>query len=386
MKKEEYTHWQLLMRVLTGEWPEDHPDFVAWLEEDKKHIALYEDLKNGKTSEGISFDTGRMYKQIERQLFHRSKRRLYTHIGYAAAVALILCVLTVFYQYQAHDNQPALVEVMDVDSIVPGSKKAQLVLADGTKVGLDKSFELTSTTKITNDTVGRIVYFPQPPIEANKKPETHRIEVPLGGEYELKLGDGTQVYLNSGSSLTYPSFFEGDVREVILSGEAYFDVAKSDRKFSVITEDAVILVHGTSFNLCAYKEEEDVNATLVTGRIQMITKTDENSGDIHSLIPGQNLTFNKTSHKVQVENVDTELYTAWIRGEYIFRNQPLEEIFNKLSKWYNFSIAFDSPAMKQLRFTGSVEKKRPIEYLLNQIKQVTNLKFEQHGNMIQAYY
>ncbi|WP_369793897.1 FecR family protein [Prevotella sp. 10(H)] len=206
--------------------------------------------------------------------------------------------------------------------------------------------------------------------------------MPVGGEYELKLEDGTKVYLNSGTKLTYPSQFNEDKRTVSLTGEAYFDVANNGQPFIVHTNDVDIKVLGTSFNVSAYKEDSFVNTTLINGKVQVKVNSNHSFFDMN---PGYNLAFQKETGKVVNAKVDTELYTAWRKGEFFFKGQTLDQIFAKLSRWYDFTVEYQDPDIRYERFTGGCDKHNPIDVFLKQIELVTNIKHTKNGSRITVY-
>ena len=182
--------------------------------------------------------------------------------------------------------------------------------------------------------------------------------------------------------LVFPSHFDGETRQVELTGEAYFEVKKDSRQFIVQTEKTQIKVLGTSFNVNAYQNEESENTTLVEGSVQIVTIGNEKT---HILTPGSNFNINKSSDEISIREVDTSIYTAWINGEFIFRNQPLNTIFNQLSRWYDFDIEYENPSIQSMRFTGSAMKAYPLDYFLNQIKTVTNIKYRKEGGKVILY-
>ncbi len=377
--------WELLMKVLSGELPESDPDFVSWLAEDEENQKLYKSLTTPDRKDTRLFNTKKMYRKVESELFGKPAGKSIHNIWLKYAVAASILALLSFSAYYLIDKQKDKNFIAQAESssvpIEPGSKKALLVMGDGSSLELKDEFQLEKDngTVIKNDTFG-IVSFQQH--EQKAKPEYHSIKVPLGGEYELKLADGTHVFINSGSILKFPSFFDGKERRVELEGEAYFEVEKSEYPFIVTIQNNEIEVLGTSFNVSAYNEDLSLNATLVTGSILMKTASNDKGYQLH---PGQNLNLDKISEQVKIENVDTEIYTAWIRGEYIFRNQPMGDILERLSKWYDFEMKFENMEIKKMRFTGSVNKKRPLRYFLHQIQEVTNIKFNEYGNMIEVY-
>lgn len=388
--KNDYEKWELLLRVLTGELSEDSPIFQSWLAQSEENKELYQSLKDQNSDENRMFDLDRMYKNIAESLSFVSeekekKKRTLTQrmpkwMKYASAAAVFLISASIFFW----TNKPDKINIAQVDNaeiIEPGGKKARLILADGKTLDLTNNFNIEKQdgTIIVNESEGGLSY----ERKSDKiKPEYHTIEVPIGGEYQLRLDDGTKVYLNSGTRLRYPSYFEGKERNVELEGEAYFEVTKNNNPFIVHTSNLDIKVLGTSFNISAYEEDSQVNATLVNGKVQVLTK---HNTSVYDLTPGYNLNYQKGSNAVTTQKVDVEFYIAWVRGEFIFNNQNLEDILTQLSRWYDFSVEYEDPSLRNMKFTGGAEKKRSISYMLKQIELVTNIKFKEDGKRIIIY-
>lgn len=263
-----------------------------------------------------------------------------------------------------------------------GSTNAYLQSSRGQSIDLSETFQIEKEDGaiISNDTLG-IVSFEKNNSDV-KEIESHTIYVPKGGEYELILADGSRVHLNSETHLTFPSYFDGDRRQVELTGEAFFEIKKSSRPFIVQTASMHIEVLGTTFNVSAYQDELFTNTTLVEGSVRVYTQNEDSS---FSLKPGDNLHMDKVSNDVFIQKVNTDIYTAWVKGEFMFRNQPLNDIFTQLARWYDFTIEYEDPAIRDMKFTGSAEKVRSLDYLLTLIGSVTNLKYRQNGNHIIMY-
>ena len=175
----------------------------------------------------------------------------------------------------------------------------------------------------------------------------------------LTLPDGTLVFLNSESTLSYPSRFDGDTRNVNLQGEAYFEVAKNpEKKFIVSTPHrSQIEVLGTHFNVEAYEKENRVSATLVEGKIGFIYKCDNASKKV-LMTPGQKLVYDSKDSKVQLHATSGESEIAWKEGKIIFRNTPLEEGLRMLEKRYNVEFIIKNNRLKGDSFTGAFTKQR----------------------------
>lgn len=378
--KEKDIPWELLMRVLSGELSEDDPEFVMWLCEDDENPDLFRSLTDLQSQDAGLFDSEGMYKEIEKVLFRKKRFFSYYWLKYVAVAILLIASSAFIFFYSSRTDQ-VQTTAQSLDNPVVDSKMARLKLADGSFIELSEGFQVTREdgTVISNATTGSLV------LNAGSakavQPEYHTIEVPIGGEYELQLSDGTHVYINSGSSLYFPSFFNEDTRHVKLTGEAYFEVKKDKdgKPFVVDVNDAAIWVFGTSFNVSAYKENKGIDATLVSGNIKM--KITDN-GEGYQVYPGQNLHYNRNNQSVNIENVDTDIYTAWMRGEFVFNNKRLEDIMNQLSRWYDFEIQYQDESLKNLRFTGAAKKTRSLDYVIYQIESVINIKFNADGNMV----
>jgi len=175
------------------------------------------------------------------------------------------------------------------------------------------------------------------------------ISVPYGGKTNITLPDGSVVWINSASSLSYPSEFGGK-RLVSLSGEAYFDVTKSKKPFVILTDFGEVEVKGTSFNVQAY-ENETLQATLVSGSV--LVREPVNKKEV-LLSPGQQARI--VDGKLVVNSVDTELFTSWKEGRLIFRKEYLPEVIKRLERWYNVKIQMDDDKrLNKIWFTGTIE-------------------------------
>lgn len=169
------------------------------------------------------------------------------------------------------------------------------------------------------------------------KEEIHMMEVRTnpGMTTSVELPDGTEVVLNSSSSLRYPSRFADDKREVKLVGEAFFSVAKDEKKFIVGTlNNSKIVVHGTEFNVEAYKGSRTVQTTLVSGKVSFSYVNNGRRNNV-MMIPGQKVIYDIVREKVVVKEVNVDVETCWKDGCLIFRNTPFEDILKSLSKRYN---------------------------------------------------
>ena len=384
IQKNSIDKWELLLKVLSEEIPEDNRDFQHWLNEDTENRKLYRSLKEGEQNE-ILFDKDQVFKNISNKLSLNTEKKipLYQKKWFKYAVSSVaviaLFIAGGYFTFHETATPPEKVEKNIFD---PGSKKAYLLSMKGDITDLSESFEVEKEDGmvISNNSEGVISFEKTTPVK--KIIEQQTIYVPKSGEYELVLADGSRVFLNSESQLAFPSYFEGDTRRVELTGEAYFEVKKDGRPFIIQTPDLSIEVLGTSFNVNAYQTNPYVNATLVEGSIRIRLPEKQES---FLLQPDHNFRLDKLSEEISVQQVNTDIYTAWVKGEFMFRNQPLAEIFAQLEKWYDFKIVYESPDIAKMRFTGSAEKARALNYLLDQIQAVTDIRYRPEEDKIILY-
>lgn len=323
-----------------------------------------------------------LFLEVERKIGAKKSYRFLSArvLSYVAGVAAIVVLGWIGRHYLISDHVAVDRErVVLGREIMPGATRAELVCADGSKIVLDNH-------TIIKDKNGLLIKEEKSAIldYSSTKGEFHRneyntISVPLGGEFGVVLSDGSRVWLNSGSTLNFPVTFGGASREVYLTGEAYFEVTKSDVPFMVKTMDVSVKVMGTSFNMSAYHEDERIMTTLVEGKVIVHSRHDDAE---YEMKPGFMLSYEKKTNLVSMEECDTDLYASWVNGEFKFRDMRLEDIMIKLNRWYNCEFFYQNTELKDLRFTGAAEKDRPVNYLLEMIEAVTKVHFEIKGKTV----
>lgn len=213
--------------------------------------------------------------------------------------------------------------------------------------------------------------------------ETQMCEVtaPKGQISKCVLADGTEVWLNAGSTLKYDAALKGNLREVNLDGEAYFKVSKNKHKpFMVNTEHARIKVLGTIFNLKAYSGENKVETTLEEGSVEF---TLNGSATIPlELKPGEQVVYNISEKKITVGRVETYLHTAWKDGKFVFKDADLQAIIQELEKLYDVRIHIENDSLLKLRFRGMFEYEQNIFSALEALERTTNMKYRMKGRDI----
>jgi ferric-dicitrate binding protein FerR (iron transport regulator) len=189
------------------------------------------------------------------------------------------------------------------------------------------------------------------------------------------LPDGSKVWLNSASSLRFPAFFSGNTREVELNGEAFFDVAKNpDMPFKVVTKDQIVEVLGTQFNINSYSDEESFKTTLIEGSVKVIYKD-----RVILLNPGQQFQPSLKSSKVIEAN--TEEVTAWKDGYFLFKDEDIQSIMRKISRWYNVEVSY-SGEIPDVGFGGNISRSKGIDEVLNVLQLTDAVHFKVEGRRI----
>ncbi len=202
------------------------------------------------------------------------------------------------------------------------------------------------------------------------------IIAPIGSRTVVQLSDGSEVYLNYGSKIKYPQNFSGDNREVILSGEGYFNIVHNpENPFIVKTQKLNIKALGTSFNVLAYPNETFVATTLVNGKVVLEqTKIDGENKTIGAMIPGQHVNYNIKTGEVSCSNGNIEKYIAWKDGKLVFDNEPITGVAEKLSRMFNVDIEV-ADDIKDYVYTVTLVDD-PLFLVLDLMTEVTNISYK----------
>jgi transmembrane sensor len=290
-------------------------------------------------------------------------------IRIAAVFVLIVTLGGVFYYFQ-HYRERFSIELAQGEQ----TEKGKVILPDGTisefetketRIQQTASGELT----INNDTV----LVKEKEVKSGE-PAMAQVIIPYGKRSQIILADGTKIWLNAGSTLSYPVRFTGNSREVYLSGEAFFEVtADRSKPFYVITADLRIRVTGTRFNVTSYSNDVITQAVLVEGKIE--AAKNRLFGRSVELSPGERIVFDRKENKIQKDKVDVELYTSWVTGYLILENEPVDEIFKKLERYYDKKIIVEKIS-DQPRFTGKLNLDDDLEKVLNNMAFSANFTVE----------
>lgn len=377
-----FTIIKLLNKKLLGTLSEDEKNILdEWISKDNNQ-ELYEDIKktileanHKKQYDSINVEEGwKRNEQLLASSFRKKTISRFTRI--AAAVIIILSVGSGLFFLTT--NRSVDKDLLTETQIKPGDKKAELILDDGSVITLvDEDQKLVDQGVEILTTKGIVDYKSDVEI---KKLAMNTLKVPVGDEIQLKLSDGTKVWLNSVSQLKYPISFSGKERKVYLKGEAYFEVEHDpEHPFIIVTEKGMeVEVLGTLFNMMTYDDESSMLTTLVEGSV----KVDLSNGKSVTLKPGEQAQFDKRYMNLEVKDVNTDLYTAWVHGRFVFEQEELESILRKLSRWYDVEIFYQNESVKRKRFSADLRKYESISSFLNLFMQVSNVEFEINGKTI----
>lgn len=307
----------------------------------------------------------------------RASRRRKLYWLSAAASIMVVFSLSLFLWINGEDSGQK-------NTGVPAPQRkgqVELILSSGERMVLGTdSLRLGDRVEagMLRDSLRKLSYFQAPAGQDGQEEIFNTLVIPVGGLYELELSDGTRVWLNSVSQLRYPVQFTGKERKVYLSGEAYFDV-KTDslRPFIVESGGMNVRVYGTEFNVTAYRDEK-LRTTLVQGKVGI--KVD---GEKELLLrPGQMAEYDAQTKHLEVQEVNAYLYTAWKEGTFAFKDETIEEIMGRLSRWYDLNVFYANEEVKKQLYDGIIPQVKDFEDVLRMIEGTATIHFEIKGNTV----
>lgn len=388
MQREDFDIAKLFAGFLAGNLTaEEQAQLEDWIAVSEKNRLLFEKVCRGENFRELnrmatSYDSGKAWQGMEKNFQPARKVTLRRWMAWAAVMVLPLCI---GYFLLRNTDRTQDSEVLNVASVVkPGTSKAMLTMADGSVVELKgvQGFELKEKdgTLINKDSAILTYAATMDSRLRSGQPVYNRVDIPRGGEYSLVLSDGTVVYLNAMSSLRYPVNFVGDTREVELTGEAFFQVAKdASHPFIVKTREMSIRVLGTEFNVSAYQEDQMVRTTLVEGSVRIDAGLQD---ETVVLRPSQQATFYKSSGELSVREVNVDMYIAWKNGMFDFRDWRLEDIMTYLSRWYDIQVFYQNEGLKDQKFGCYITRYSEIGPILELLEKTGNIKADVKGNTI----
>ncbi|WP_183561463.1 FecR family protein [Mucilaginibacter sp. SP1R1] len=365
----------------------NNPDEVAELI-DEEMLKLEEESKidgfQGKNIlERIKADSRFINTQAGPEKHQTKIISLFRNWRNVAALLIFLSAVSFYFlsdKKKQSENQQSAANAQ----IVPGSNKATLTLANGKVIVLDSVANgvcaKSGRTVVDKTPKGELIYrtlADSGNSNVNAAVVYNTLSTPRGGQYQVKLPDGTNVWLNSSSSLSYPVEFKGNERRVKLTGEAYFEVAKNKEKpFYVSADNAEIKVLGTHFNIAAYNDDDELTTTLLEGAVQV----NKNSKQAF-LKPGQQAVIKNSADFIAVSEAEVNSAMAWKNGYFVFDDDNLVTIMKKVSRWYDVDIEYQHHFENQ-RFGGTFYRSKNITELLHNLEKIGKVHFKVTGRRI----
>ncbi len=360
-----------------NEWMEGKPGNLATMQEARLQLLV---ILSSKPYEFGLERKERIWNQID-TLTRPSKVRWFRYDWTIAAAAVVIIVFSVlFWNHNNNNNKPALQNIsrIDKDVITPGKNQAVLTLADGRRVLLDSA----TIGNIANQggvnvlkENGSLAYLTEGITDVSSV--INKISTPRGGQYKVVLADGSKVWLNAESELTFPSAFIGNDRRVELKGEGYFEVAHNVQKpFYVKVNGMEVKVLGTEFNINSYPDESGIKTTLVNGSVRI------HAGDQTTVItPGQQAILKKGSEDILVKDVDVESQVSWKNGKFIFQDIDIYSVMRQLTRWYNIDVVYGQ-GLPNEQFVGVISRNVSISEVLSMLESTEAVSFRIQGRRV----
>ena len=321
-----------------------------------------------------------VYQQIQLRKQAAPVRRIFPYRSWAIAAAVLLGVAAVsFFAFLYPEQKTAIAHTqggLKNDIAAPAYTKAVLILSGGKEIMLGtvagKQLAVDGNARIIQTGDGQLTYQTDPSLQANGAALINTLIVPKGSRpLQLILTDGTTVWLNAASSLTYPVAFTGHERKVQMTGEAYYEVAKdAARKFIVSANGVETEVLGTHFNINAYADEGQQKISLLEGAVRVST-----GGQLIALKPGQQARIAATGKPETLSDIDTEEITAWKDGYFDFRSTDIKTVMRQLSRWYNAEIEYNGKITDN-HFSGIINRNNNISQVLKMLQSTGSVGFK----------
>ncbi len=393
---------QLILKQLRGALTVvEQAELEEWLNRSPENSALYEEISDPGY---IAASLSKMDRLHEQQVWERltaysagqkeeipnlasgepfAIRPLHSRRNWWAAAAAIILVLGTggwLLLFQKPSGKALSRQEMRTKDLPPGRNGAVLTLAGGQQIFLDSSAGKGVISRQGNTTLvnanGQLAY--NPTKGKVVEPMYNTLTTQRGNQYQLVLPDGSHVWLNAASSITYPTVFNENKREVKVSGEAYFEIASMPRApFKVIVNNMEIAVLGTHFNVNAYPDEDHIETTLLEGKVQL-----NNGGQSVLLVPGQQAKFSPGRQGLFDidKHVDVEKIVAWRNGMFEFDEMELPGIMRQISRWYDVDIAYETRPGNKV-FGGAISKRVPLSDVLRMLE-VNGIQFRLEGSKL----
>lgn len=344
-------------------------DFLSWYGQIAEDLDGTESRKNEETK-------ARMLQHISSHIsvqdVQTQQIRKFPYRWMAAAAVLIIFSTVWFFLNKSNEPKTDQIAVLKNAEASPGMNSAYLTLSNGQKIDLSSvnagvvaTLNGVSASKSKDN---MLVYEASTAQTSDAGNKMSVLSTPAGGQYEVILPDGTHVWLNAASTLSFPEHFSATERQILLKGEAYFEVAHdANRPFRVSTSRQNIEVLGTHFNISAYEDEPRTLTTLLQGSVRVSSATK------NTLIKPGEQAVSAERNDIRVQQANTRIALAWKNGMIAFEDASLRQIMRQVSRWYNIKVEFAGPENQEV-FTGGVSRNSKLSSLLEILK-ANNIRF-----------
>ncbi|TDQ79302.1 FecR family protein [Sphingobacterium yanglingense] len=359
--------------------PQEEEELHKWRHECAENGSFYERIRNERelaqsVNRYLATDTAQRWTEFHAQHIQRKDKIRPMWQAWSAAVLLLaisISVLFYFYKRDASNFSIGRDTLVNHDRMPsPGGNRAMLVWEDGSSIEL--------SGKHSGLIVGKELAYEDGSQLSEAKTIYATLKTPKGGQYRVELPDGTKVWLNAASSLRYPTRFDGDQRKVMLSGEAYFEVAHNPKQpFIVETARQHLSVLGTVFNINAYEEEEQTTTTLLEGKVALQSRAKMEKSVF--LDPGKQSILLADEFKVTA--VDKQEAVAWKEGKFVFNGSDIYAVMRQIERWYDVEVVYEGD-MASVLFTGSLSRFADIGTVAEKLELTREIKLTIQGRRI----
>jgi transmembrane sensor len=385
---------QLKQKLIQGELTErEQQDFFNWLKQlDQPELDAFMQEYSASFEQKADSLAGEQHEGLANKIEMRLdalavagtplwKRSVFKLMAAAAVLALICSAIFLYYVKVENTKHTALsksIKIPHAKPIYGGSDKVMLILSDGKRIEINNftkgQLAVENGYSIEKQSNDLLKYRKINTTAALASGNSNTIVTPRGGQYCVNLPDGSKVWMNAESKLTYPVVFSGPNRKIALQGEAYFEVAHNPKKpFIVGFEGSNVKVLGTHFNICAYGDGEMPKTTLLQGAVEI------SFGHHKKIIsPGQQAISNKD---IGIVNVDTNHVMGWKNGNFSFEHERIGTVMGKISRWYDVDIKYQGEVTQE-EFVGSIPKSKNLEEVLHRLELTGLLHFKIKGRSV----
>jgi ferric-dicitrate binding protein FerR (iron transport regulator) len=385
MNDDKFNH--LIAKYLAGQCtPSEKQEVERWYDEydagNKKY--LNDNADEMQTSAERSFEDLRARLSLPAETRRNQIRPITSGIRIWFAAASILVIFAIGgYFLLMHTTKPLLTAHHQLISIQPGSNKAILTLPGGKQINLTDAgsgvLAKAGGVSITKSADGQLIYTSasQDASANTGKPEYNTLTTPRGGQFQVILPDGSRVWLNSASSIIYPTVFNSKTRAVKLQGEAYFEVAKNKQKpFTVTANHVNVKVLGTHFNVTAYSDDAAITTTLLEGSVRL------SKGTSNALLtPGLQGIALHNQNSISTQKANLEQVMAWKNGYFAFDDLSIKEVMKIVSRWYDVEVSYRG-SVENKKFGGTISRYKNITELLDNMSQSGGIHYQIEGRRI----